>query len=46
MLKRQTFRNLKGWKEEHTAKTIEKQGPGLGLRRLLPALAWPRGMPL
>lgn len=25
MLKRQTFRNLKGWKEEHTAKIMENR---------------------
>lgn len=27
--KRQTFRNYKDWKEEHTAQTIEKWVPGL-----------------
>lgn len=45
--KRQPFRNLKGFKEEHTAKTVEKNVAWVcGWMELLPALAWPRGMPL
>lgn len=45
--KRQPFRNLKVCKEEHTAKTVEKNVVWVcGWMELLPALAWPRGMPL
>lgn len=32
--KRQPFRNLKGCKEEHTAKTVEKWGLGLRMDRI------------